>query len=40
MERGMEFEAEIPDFELTDEGCKLLASLFAPIALDKEQNSK
>lgn len=38
MQTETEFEVEIPDFELTEEICDLLASLFAPIVLGRERN--
>lgn len=33
MEKSMEIEVEIPDFELTDGGCELLANLFVLIKI-------
>lgn len=37
MQSNTEYEVEIPDFELTEKGCELLASLFAPLILENEE---
>ena len=39
MKNDVDYEVEIPDFELTEEGCELLASLFAPLVLGKDCSS-
>ncbi len=40
MQSNTEYEVEIPDFNLTEADYELLASLFAPIVLGKEERSE